>query len=220
MLDLKMNKEDVVENYKFASAEAIEEAVKTGKLNQTVFAMGCFWGPDANFGGMPGVVQTRVGYAGASTLQPSYRDLKGHAEVVRVVYDKDQISYRNLLGNFESWFVPGRKQGQYRPILFVYDREQKQVAEELIQAIGKENSPEVIEAGEQKAYFWSAEDYHQKYRLRRNEKLVSLAELDFGARWDEHLYFTKLNGDDKKGFSLSQWLKKLPQEMQKAYRVG
>ena len=119
MLDLKMNKEDLADNYKFASAEAIEEAVKTGKLNQTVFAMGCFWGPDSNFGGMPGVVQTRVGYAGAPTLNPSYRDLKGHAEVVRVVFDNEQINYRNLLGNFESWFVPGRKQGQYRPVLFV-----------------------------------------------------------------------------------------------------
>lgn len=220
MLEQRLNKEDVLENYSFATPEAIEEAVKAGKLNQTVFAMGCFWGPDANFGGMTGVVQTRVGYAGASTLEPSYRDIKGHAEVVRVIYDKNQISYRELVGNFQSWFVPGKKQGQYRPILFVFDQEQKQVAEELTQALGKENAPEVIEAGNQKAYFWAAEDYHQKYRLRRNEKLVSLAELDFGSRWDEHLYFTKLNSDAKKGFSVSQWLKKLPQEAQKAYRVG
>lgn len=220
MLGLKMTSEDVVENYKFATPESIEEAVKSGKLSQTVLAMGCFWGPDSNFGAMPGVVQTRVGYAGASTLEPNYRDIKGHAEAVRVVYDRDQISYRDLLGNFESWLVRGGRQGQYRPVLFIFDREQKQVAEELIQAIGKENAPEVIEAGEQKGYFWSAEDYHQKYRLRRNEKLVRLAELDFGLRWDEHLYFTKLNGEGKKGFNSSQWLKKLPPEMQKAYRVG
>lgn len=220
MLDQKVNKEDNVENYKFSSPESIEEAVKNGKLSQTVFAMGCFWGPDANFGGMPGVVQTRVGYAGASTLEPSYRDIKGHAEVVRVIFDKEQISYRDLLGNFESWFVPGKKQGQYRPILFVFDKEQKQVVEELIQVIGKGNSPEVIEAGEQKAYFWPAEDYHQKYRLRRNEKFVRLAELDFGSRWDEHLYFTKLNSDGKKGYDISRWLQKLPQETQRAYRIG
>lgn len=220
MLDHTMYKEDFVENYKFATPEAIEEALKAGKLKQTVFGMGCFWGPDSKFGGMPGVVQTRVGYAGASTLKPSYRDIKGHAEVVRVVYDSDQISYRDLLGSFESWIVHDRKQGQYRQILFVFDREQKQVAEELTQAIGRENSPEVIEAGEQKGYFWDAEDYHQKYRLRRNNDLVSLAELDFGSRWDEHLYFTKLNSTDRKGFSLSQWLKKLSPEMQKAYRIG
>ena len=97
---------------------------------------------------------------------------------------------------------------------------QKQVAEELIQAIGKEKSPEVIEAGEQNGYFWPAEDYHQKHRLRRNKQLVSLAEVDFGPRWDEHLYFTKLNSTDRKGFSLSSWLKKLSPEMQKAYRIG
>lgn len=220
MLEQKVIKEDLVEKYKFATAEAIEEAVRTGKLNQTVFAMGCFWGPDANFGGMHGVVQTRVGYAGASTLEPTYRDIKGHAEVVRVIYDKDLISYRELVGNFQSWFVPGKKQGQYRQILFIFDKEQKQIADELIQVLGKENSPEVIQAGEQKSYFWAAEDYHQKYRLRRNEKLVSLAALDFGPRWDEHLYFTKLNSDEKKGLSLSQWLMKLPPTMQKAYRVG
>jgi len=220
MLEQRVNNEDVVENYKFASPEGIEEAVRKGQLSQTIFAMGCFWGPDANFGGMSGVVQTRVGYAGASTLEPTYRDLKGHAEVVRVIYDKDLISYRDLLGNFESWFVPGKKQGQYRPILFVFDRDQKNVAEELVRALGKENSPEVVEAGEQKGYFWTAEDYHQKYRLRRNEKFVNLAKLDFGSRWDEHLYFTKLNADERKGLSLSQWLMKLPPEMQKAYRVG
>ena len=215
-----MNKEDSIERYKFATAEAIEEALESGELTQTVFGMGCFWGPDSKFGETPGVVQTRVGYAGASTLDPSYHDIKGHAEVVRVVYDRDQICYRNLLGNFESWIVHTRKQGQYRQILFVYSREQKEVAEELIQAIGKENSPEVIEAGEQKSYFWPAEDYHQKYRLRRNEKLVSFAELEFGPRWDEHLYFTKLNGVDRKNFNVLEWLKKLPQEMQKAYRIG
>ncbi|KAK0361395.1 hypothetical protein LTR94_023514, partial [Friedmanniomyces endolithicus] len=187
MSDLKMNKEDDVESYEFATPEAIEEALKTGKLSQTVFGTGCFWGPDSNFGGTPGVVQTRVGYAGASTLDPSYRNIKGHAEVVRVIYDKDQISYRELLGGFESWFVHVRKQGQYRQILFVFDQEQKQVTEELIQAIGKDKSPEVIEAGQQNGYFWPAEDYHQKHRLRRNKQLVSLAEVDFGPRWDEHL---------------------------------
>ena len=220
MLDNTIYKEDVVENYKIVTPEAIEEALKTGKLKQTIFGTGCFWSPDSNFGGTQGVVQTRVGYAGASTLDPSYRNINGHAEVVRVIYDKDQISYRELLGSFESWSVHGRKQGQYRQILFVFDLEQKQVAEELIQAIGKEKSPEVIEAGEQNGYFWPAEDYHQKHRLRRNKQLVSLAEVDFGPRWDEHLYFTKLNSTDRKGFSLSSWLKKLSPEMQKAYRIG
>ena len=55
MSDLKMNKEDGVESYEFATPEAIEEALKTGKLKQTVFGTGCFWSPDSNFGGRPGV---------------------------------------------------------------------------------------------------------------------------------------------------------------------
>lgn len=97
MSDLKMNKEDGVESYEFATPEAIEEALKIGKLSQTVFGMGCFWGPDSNFGGTQGVVQTRVGYAGASTLDPSYRNINGHAEVVRVIYDKDQIDRKSVV---------------------------------------------------------------------------------------------------------------------------
>lgn len=193
MLGVKKKIDDVVENYKFVSPESIEEAVQVGRLHQTVFALGCFWGPDANLGGIPGVVQTRVGYAGSSTLDPSYDDIQGHAEVVRVVFDNELISYRDLLGDFQTWFVPGESQGQYRPILFVFNKEQKLIAEELVLSIGKKNSPEVIEAGTQKGYFWDAEDYHQKYRLRRNNRFVSLAELNFGPRWDEHLFFTKLN---------------------------
>ena len=169
--------DDVVENYKFVSPESIEEAVQVGRLHQTVFALGCFWGPDANLGGIPGVVQTRVGYAGSSTLDPSYDDIQGHAEVVRVVFDNELISYRDLLGDFQTWFVPGESQGQYRPILFVFNKEQKLIAEELVLSIGKKNSPEVIEAGTQKGYFWDAEDYHQKYRLRRNNRFVSLVIL-------------------------------------------
>lgn len=157
MLGVKKKIDDVVENYKFVSPEPIEEAVQVGRLHQTVFALGCFWGPDANLGGIPGVVQTRVGYAGSSTLDPSYDDIQGHAEVVRVVFDNELISYRDLLGDFQTWFVPGESQGQYRPILFVFNKEQKLIAEELVLSIGKKNSPEVIEAGTQKGYFWDAE---------------------------------------------------------------
>ena len=54
----------------------------------------------------------------------------------------------------------------------------------MIQAIGKENAPEVIEVGEQNGTFWSGEDYHQKYRLRRNKALVKLAEQEFGLKFD------------------------------------
>ena len=214
-----MEKESL-ENYAFLSPEAIEDAVKTGKLSQTIFAMGCFWGPDANFGSMTGVVQTRVGYAGASSSSPQYHDLRGHAEVVRVIFDRSLVSYRKLVGDFSYWYAPDRKGGQYRPILFIYDQDQRSVAKELSESIGSENSPEIIEAGLPKSYFWAAEEYHQKYRLRRNKEFVKIAELEFGPRWDEHMFFTKLNGDGKKGFNAGEWLKKLPAEMQSAYRVG
>lgn len=215
-----MEKQDLTENYKFVTPEAIDQAVNDGNLRQTIFGMGCFWGPDANFGGMPGVVQTRVGYAGSKTLNPNYRNIQGHAEVVRVYFDNEVIDYKTLIGNFEYWNVSGRKQGQYRPLLFVFDDEQKLVVRELIKVVGRENAPAVIELGSEESNFWQAEDYHQKHKLRHNKNFVKLAELEFGPRWDEHLYFTKLNGDGRKNFSAASWLNLMPQELQKAYRLG
>ena len=97
-------------------------------------------------------MQTRVGYAGASTLDPSYRNINGHAEVVRVI----TIKTKSATGNFLEVLNHGLFMVESRASIaryFCFDLEQKQVAEELIQAIGKEKSPEVIEAGEQNGYF-------------------------------------------------------------------
>ncbi len=215
-----MNKADFPDSYLYQTPSEIINAVQNGQLSQTMFSMGCFWGPDANFGSLSGVVQTRVGYAGAVTSNPTYRDVKGHAETVRIFYNKNQVSYKDLIGNFESWKFTGKREGQYRPAFYIFDNEQKLIIEELTQEIGIENMPSIFYANQMESYFWAAEDYHQKYKLRKNKRFAALAEQEFGIDWDQHLFFTKLNGDGKKGYSVSSWLDKLSGELQTAYRLG
>jgi peptide-methionine (S)-S-oxide reductase len=68
--------------------------------------------------------------------------------------------------------------------------------------------------------FWSAEDYHQKYRLRRNRGLLPYLKEELGQRWDEHSLSTKLNASGQKGFNEKPWLSILTKKAQRIYRVG
>ena len=125
---------------------------------------------------IPGVLETRVGYAGGSTKNPTYRDVSrgdtGHAEAIEVVFDPARLSYEDLLGYFFRMHDPttlNRQHNdvgtQYRSAIFYHDEEQRQVAErvkERVQRSGKWDGQivtEIVPAGE----FWVAEDYHQKY---------------------------------------------------------
>src|SRR5215468_12426173 len=104
---------------------------------------GCFWCLDAVFRELRGVERVESGYAGGDYLNPSYRDvcsgLTGHAEVVQVTFDPDEISYRDLLDVFFSIHDPTtlNRQGgdvgtQYRSVIFYNSEEQRQAAEQAI----------------------------------------------------------------------------------------
>jgi peptide-methionine (S)-S-oxide reductase len=141
-------------------------------------ALGCFWGAEKTFWQMPGVVSTAVGYEGGFTPNPTYEEvcsgLTGHAETVRVVFDPQQVSYRELLKTFWESHNPtqGMRQGndigsQYRSAIFYRSPEQKAQAEESRDAYAKrlaeagygEITTEIVPATE----FYFAEDYHQQY---------------------------------------------------------
>jgi len=147
-------------------------------LREAVFGMGCFWGAERLFWKLPGVYATAVGYAGGFTPNPTYEEVcsgdTGHAEVVRVIYDPEKVSYKDLLKVFWESHDPtqGMRQGndlgtQYRSVIFVSDPEQNKAAEESkrdyqaqLTAAGRgEITTEILDAPP----FYYAEDYHQQY---------------------------------------------------------
>ncbi len=150
------------------------------KFQKATFGAGCFWGVEKIFSKVPGVVSTRVGYAGGSTKDPGYREVctgrTGHAEAVEVTYDPAKLSYENLLITFWEWHDPTTldRQGpdigsQYRSVIFTHDAEQEKAArrsKELLEQAKVFRGrivTEITPAGE----FYSAEEYHQKY-LEKN----------------------------------------------------
>ncbi|HEY0382388.1 MAG TPA: peptide-methionine (S)-S-oxide reductase MsrA [Candidatus Elarobacter sp.] len=139
-----------------------------------IFAAGCFWGVEADFRDIPGVLDAEAGYVGGSTENPSYRDVctgrTGHAEAVRVTFDPDAVAYDTLLDAFWSLHDPTQvnRQGpdvgtQYRSAVFTTDDAQRTAAEaSKVRAQTRFSRPiatQILPA----APFFRAEDYHQRY---------------------------------------------------------
>lgn len=142
-------------------------------------AAGCFWGVEAAFQKVPGVLGTRAGYTGGDKPSPSYQDvcsdLTGHVEAVQIEYDPVQVSYPKILDVFFSIHDPTQKnrQGpdigsQYRSVIFYHTEEQRNYAlkkiEELEQS-GTFCSP-IMTILLPATEFWPAEEYHQSYYLK------------------------------------------------------
>jgi peptide-methionine (S)-S-oxide reductase len=136
------------------------------------FGAGCFWGVEAAFRRLDGVTKTRVGYAGGSVDRPSYRKVcwgrTGHAEVVEVTYDPEQVSYEQLLTVFWAEHDPTRGFGsQYRSVIFTHDAEQHATAERSREQVQNRLGKQVATSIEDAPTFWEAEDYHQQYLEKR-----------------------------------------------------
>ena len=128
--------------------------------NKAIFAMGCFWGPQAFFDKLPGVTATRVGYTGGTKRDPTYTELGDHTEAIEVTFDPKKISYEQLLDHFwkqHDSTVPQKI--QYRSAIFPLDETQRDSAESSLR-----NQPGQIQTAIDPAKVFSeAEDYHQKY---------------------------------------------------------
>lgn len=145
-------------------------------VQQATLAGGCFWCIESAFNQIEGVIKAISGYAGGHTQQPSYEQVckgdTGHAEVVRIEFDADSISYRDILEIFFALHNPTQlnRQGddigtQYRSEIFYHDDAQKQAAEQIIAEIEQEKiwpDPVVTKVTAVNNYF-PAEDYHQDY---------------------------------------------------------
>ena len=147
---------------------------------KATFAAGCFWGIEAAFRRVPGVVSTVVGYLGGTLENPTYQDVctgrTGHAEAVQLEFDPAKVSYDQLLDLFWEIHDPTtlNRQGpdigsQYRSAIFFHGPEQEATArasEERQSAAGRFRNPIVTEIVPI-ATFWRAEDYHQQYFDKR-----------------------------------------------------
>ena len=144
------------------------------KTQTALLGAGCFWGVQAYFDQVPGVVTTTVGYSGGHVKNPTYEMVcshtTGHAEVTKVEFDPAKISYADILRQFFRMHDPTQlnRQGpdvgdSYRTAIFYYDDEQRKVAENVkTEQQSKFDKPivtEITKAGP----FYEAEDYHQKF---------------------------------------------------------
>jgi len=152
--------------------------VATAPLDTASFAGGCFWSMERAFDQVAGVVSVTVGYTGGRTPHPTYEqvcsDTTGHAEVVQVTYDPEQVPYEQLLTIFWLEHDPTQlnRQGpdvgsQYRSVIFVHDEEQRAAAEASREAVQARFTRPVVTQIEDAPAFWEAEDYHQQYLEKR-----------------------------------------------------
>lgn len=145
-------------------------------MNIATFAAGCFWGVEARFRQITGVIDTRVGYSGGHTTEPNYKQVctgqTGHAEVVEIQFDSNLVSYRQLLEAF--WQMhnpttlnrPGPDVGsQYRSVVFYHDKDQQKMAEMVKSELNQSSqfSGQVATEITAASTFYPAEEYHQCY---------------------------------------------------------
>ncbi|MGV8141205.1 MAG: peptide-methionine (S)-S-oxide reductase MsrA, partial [Candidatus Woesearchaeota archaeon] len=148
------------------------EYEKLFPYSKALFSGGCFWGVQHLLDTIPGIIYTEVGYTGGTSVNPTYKNIDGHAEAVLVVYDDSQISYEELLGYFWRLHDPTtlNRQGpdigsQYRSAIFYFDESQRDIALQSKKEFDESkifNRPavtEIVAAGP----FYKAEEYHQNY---------------------------------------------------------
>lgn len=147
-------------------------------MEVAIFGAGCFWHVEEAFRKLKGVSKTTVGYMGGSMKSPSYRDVctdrTGHVEVCRVEFDPKVISYDKLLETFWNIHDPTQlnRQGfdigtQYKSVIFYHSDKQKVLANESKESHRKFLKKKIVTEILPAAIFYNAEDYHQKYLMKR-----------------------------------------------------
>jgi len=143
-------------------------------MNTAILAAGCFWGIEEVFRTTKGVIDTKVGYTGGTKIDPTYEevctDLTGHAEVVKVDFDEEIISYNDILNIFFANHNPTQlnRQGpdvgtQYRSSVFYLNSDQKEIAVSKIKSLQPQYNNSIVTEVVEGSQFYLAEEYHQQY---------------------------------------------------------
>ena len=140
--------------------------------------LGCFWGPEIKFSKLDGVIKTEVGYCGGNSTKTSYKEVctgeTNHAEVVKLDFDPEIISYEKIIKYFFEFHDPTtlNSQGpdfgtQYRSEIFYLNDKQKIMAERILNEENKKLSGKVVTKISAVKNYCPAEEYHQKYLEKR-----------------------------------------------------
>ena len=143
-------------------------------MQKCTLALGCFWKPEENFKNKPGILETEVGYAGGAKAQVTYEEVctgnSGHAEVVRLTFDENKISYKKILDLFFKMHDPTQKDmqypdvgTQYRSEIFYETEQQKKEATEILNDFNKILQGKIQTNISKIKNYCRAEEYHQKY---------------------------------------------------------
>ena len=143
-------------------------------MQKCTLALGCFWNPEENFKNKPGIIETEVGYAGGSNEKVTYEEVcngnTGHAEVVRLTFDENKISYKKILDLFFKMHDPTQKDmqypdvgTQYRSEIFYETDQQKQEASKILNEFNDKLDGKIQTNISKIKNYCKAEEYHQKY---------------------------------------------------------
>ena len=143
-----------------------------------VLGLGCFWGPEIKFSKLEGIIKTEVGYCGGDNKQTTYKEVctgnTNHAEVVKLDFDPEIISYDKILDFFFEIHDPTtlNSQGpdfgtQYRSEIFYLNDKQKEIAENVIEKMNSNLSGKVVTKSSLLKNYCQAEEYHQRYLEKR-----------------------------------------------------
>ena len=143
-------------------------------MQKCTLALGCFWKPEENFKNKPGILETEVGYAGGDSDQTTYEEVctgsTGHAEVVRLTFDENVISFKKILDLFFKMHDPTQKDmqypdvgTQYRSEIFYETEDQKKEASEILNELNRKLDGKIQTNISAIKNYCKAEEYHQKY---------------------------------------------------------
>ena len=148
---------------------------------KATFGAGCFWQVEDEFRQLPGVIDTAVGYEGGHVDNPTYEQVcsgtTGHTEVAQIEFDPAKISYAEIIAKYFTIHDPTQmnRQGpdvgfQYRSVIFAHSDEQADAARKAIERAQQSYRDPIVTTIEPAAPFWRAEEYHQCYLQKRQER--------------------------------------------------